>query len=392
MKILDYLIIISLFLGDSFLAIIGWKNFENYSQITAIIPSFYLLLISVICSKSYNSKEYRWHILFIILVFVLYKIVWGKWTHAMLFGNLLIPIFTILWIQDVMKRGNTRGCFNLFIFLMIIEIGLAYFERFTSHLFFPYSLFNPDDINGYADSTFFRSNALLGHPLTNAVAVSLFFSFFIISDIRNKWIWAICLFGSILCFNARAAIIFTIFFFFLYYACQYKISIRSAFMLCIMVICAYYGIIEYGLADRLLEMEISEDDSSTMSRLIIFDVFYHLDWNILFRGINDQLDFIETQLGLAHIENSFIHFTLSLGLLMAIYAYYLIIVILIKSTTHLNLLARLYVICNFFVIINSNNILSCQKTSVALFIVCSYLFFYRRKENLVPDQTELFIS
>ncbi|QDW26924.1 hypothetical protein FFJ24_019725 [Pedobacter sp. KBS0701] len=384
MILLEVLIVVFIFIGNSIFALLGWSTIdENASFLRSIHPVFYLLLLFALLKIDVfiKNKFYWGNTLFIIFIIVLFRLLFQQSISTRLVGNLLIPLLFCFFASELIKKERSRSlCAKWFLFLFIIECCLAIYERISHSLIFPYTLYNADDINGMIDGDgYFRSNSLLGHPLTNALCVMIIFLFISISNLSKKWKAGLLLlaFSALLCFNARFAIIITFVGYGIYFLIRNKIRASTMIAMISGGMAILFFVTYFNLGDRLFAQGIQSDDTSILARFDVFEMLNYIDYSLIFKG--SGLEFVEVKLGLLHIENWILIMIFDLGLLLTVYYAYMITLLSFSFMAGYNKLDKYYTFFIFIIVATSNNSLASQSPAVCFFIASCLFFPYSLK-------------
>ena len=286
-------------------------------------------------------------------------------------SNYLNPLTKARW-------GNLS---KALIYFFVVEIVVAYIERILGSTFVGFGNISMEieKTGSYA----FRSCALWGHPLTNALVVSVIMNYILFSSLRIKYkltLWAFGFF-SLLCFNARAAIILNvlmlvvcvmnIFFF------SKKESDSNRFSLFVGVFLLFVVTIfllsETGLGGRLTHGSL--DDSSVQTRIDIWNVFDVINRDILLYGTdNAGISTIMIQAHLWAMENFWILYVLRFGLVFLIAFIVSYFFFLKKLFSDYKMFDKLMIICAFLMIASTNNSFAYTYQPLLVFLVCSHIF------------------
>ena len=336
MNLLAKLLTFLLFIGPVVLAVMGWPlyGFVEKSKVLYLYPSFYILTIFVFVSflqGKLKDKKYKYALWIVIITFLWYfidKTLGREGNMNVLFHSMALPamyyiFYGLLSEQDV-ERIRIR---NLILYLFTFNGLMAIFERITLSVYYPYDLirlnFGYDLIQ---DEMVFRSAALLGHPLTNALCMSIVMIYILISDIEliKKSILYFIGFFSLFCFNARAAIMISAGTFALY-------TIRPLFRkdtpwtkrffsLLLLVVFVFVGIylLNAGFGGRFEEQGDFSEDGSALARIEVFSIFNQYGianflWGMPYKDVENMALAV---LGMTHIENWFILSTMIVGLVI----------------------------------------------------------------------------
>jgi len=381
MILLEVLIVVFIFLGNSIFALLGWSTIDDTASFyRSIHPVLYLLILySILKFDVLIKNKFYWkNTLFIVFVIVVFRLLFQQSITVRLGGNLLIPLLFAFYASQLIQDERSRKlCAKSFIVLFVIETLLAIYERFSHTLVFPYTLYNAEDINGMIDGDgYFRSNALLGHPLTNALCVSVVFVFVSISNYQKKIKTTLLFlaFASLMCFNARFAIMVTFGGYGIHVLLKNRIKLSSIISLLVAGLFVFFLVVNFNLGDRLLSQGLQSDDSSILARFDVFEMLDYLDYKLIFIG--SGLEFVELKLGMLHIENWILIMIFDLGLLLTIYYAFMIIKLCLLFMKRYSSLDKYYVLGIFMLIASSNNSLASQSPSICFIIACCIFIPY----------------
>lgn len=397
MRILELTIILFVFLGWPICVLFfGWNTIESESVLGKVHPIFYLLLIYTALNirqlLRLRDKFVLHNSVIIFSIIFAYGVVLDRFFFSRLIGGLLVPLLFTFFIHEISKKKSRRLYFNFFISLFVLELLLAIYERFTGTLLFSYALYNPLDINGMVDAGFFRSNSLLGHPLSNALCVSVVLTFVATSELKAKIKYPLLVLGfiALLCFNARFAIVISVLSYVLHYMITNKSKIKGFFVLTILGLVFLFVIINFNLGDRLLGQGIKSDDDSILARLEILKMLDFVDVSLLYKGLG--FEFVEAKLGLLHVENWFLMVLFDTGLLVAIYFVYLIFKIAFLALKNYIIIDKLYIFGVFIVIASSNNSLATQVPALLFLVASSFFFKKSYPSKIYNNEHENFVE
>ena len=243
----------------------------------------------------------------------------------------------------------------------------------------------------YAD--LFRSNALLGHPLTNALITSIIMGFILTSNIKTirKYILYMLGFVALMCFNARGAILlsglsFIAYIFNAIFQKGIKTSTKVATILFVLIsITIIFTMFNEGYGGRFFENDISED-SSILARIEVWSIFSKCSFNDILWGTPDVTKLAMKTLGHMHIENWLILSILLAGIIITIPSILFFIPIFRKSLKEYNKFEKLFLIGICLSIASTNNSLACGIPALSIFFVSSFAFkknnTYRLKKDI----------
>jgi hypothetical protein len=255
---------------------------------------------------------------------------------------------------------------------------LAIYENVYKVNLFPYRdelliLENLEDFD-------FRSSALLGHPLANAMCISTIMGFILVSSFKQNIKFGLLLLGyiAILCFNARGTIIVWTVLGVVFLAkslLQNKTRKTTKFLITIsalfIILLISYLSTKYGLGGRLIHSELMDDSAKT--RLEVFKAFSYIN-NIDFWYGNPSNYFkIMNNLGAGGVENSVIVMIINYGILITIVLIAVLIIWIKKLINHYSFPKILIILLSFVVVGSMSNGLSGPMPWI-FFLLCANSF------------------
>lgn len=293
-------------------------------------------------------------------------------------------ISILLFNSTLTSRKVLRALILLF---FLVECLLAIYERVSSINVFPY--IDEDTIENLADLQF-RSTAILGHPLLNALVVSIIMVSVMISDSKlmiKGWVYTLGL-VAILCFNARAATLIWVLLSLIttFYLLRSKRGrsrtklIVIAFVICVAIGVGYLILVE-GFADRLVNNNANGGlyDSSAKARIDVFAAFDYVKDRDLIFGQSAYYLMITDKLGQAGVENSYIVLILYYGVpafLLFVLSYFFW---LSKYLKNLSTLEKCMLFLGFILLGSANNSLVDQAPWM-FFVLCANSFLPNSKK------------
>ena len=359
---IKYFIYISLFLllflTNSVALKIGIKTVTTYNT-TLLLFTFLILILSkdmkVILS---NSKTELFGILLCIYIF-LWKYFLNQFEQiksSLTF--LFIPIILSLVLENY-NINFRKSIKNLLIFFFLIETSLGIVESLFNFNLFPTIYEQNLYLEGVKGE--FRSESLLGHPLNNALCVSIMSSYILIdySSIYKKIFFVSLGFFSILSFNARAAsIIFTlILVIYLINNFKNKLNLRSLIVTLIIFFSStllfYFLNTNYGIGGRLFNSEIL--DGSSKTRIDVINAFKFINSTVFWFGDSSNYIYVTNKLGAGGVENSLIVLLINYGLIISVLILIFFIFFFRKKIKNLSNVDSLIIFLSFIVLGSTNN-------------------------------------
>jgi hypothetical protein len=316
--------------------------------------------------------------LIVFLVLALIKILLGQNSQiTILFTLILIPLFhsyNLKKLDDFSKNTIHKGI----IVFYIIECILAIYEKVTGGLVFSQKEEELAQLIDFQNFEF-RSQSLLGHPLNNALCVSVIMSYILLSNNRKFYKYSFLLIGflALICFDARAAIIIWILIFLFHF---FKESNKNEVIyLLIGLIISYYIVESFQLGGRLFHSEIL--DGSALARVSVFDAFNFLsDYNFWF-GNGDLYLKITGYLGAGGIENSFVVLVVDFGVVGALILIRFYWNYLSDLMNNLTSYSKFILFAALIILGSSNNGLL-NPMPLFLFITCIFCFPFSRSYKI----------
>ncbi|BCN25935.1 VpsF family polysaccharide biosynthesis protein [Vibrio alfacsensis] len=348
--------------------------------------SYIILLATVFCTLKEGVKvqlqrldtlKASWMLSVILVSFVIvYGLArYGTSGMAYIIDTFLTPLLFLL----LLTRLNADECLrlvSLIAFLLLFNSTIAIVEFISSTRLV--------DVE-FSSFGYFRSSALLTHPLNNALITAgltlLVFNKSRIPSIIYLAITLLAMFafggraalGILLAFSLIASIPYIFGFF------TYGIDIskqRFAVMLCILyfsIIIVGFVLIESGITERIIsKLHI---DGSASARFTVFYLLDQLSPNEWLLGASDNLQSaIELYLGISVIENFIIAWIYKFGLLGMIPLLTMVLLTLYSLSLKSRGLAYFSVLI-FLIVSTSNNSLSTKTPALLLMFSSLYLCF-----------------
>lgn len=320
------------FFGMGVLSFAGYEmGSDAPSTFTKIHPVSYILLFASLINISRlndkaqvfrgvanNIPEYR--LLALIAVIFLYLYLSGNLSSiSFIVDTLLCPVLLSLNFRHYPGRFKWDAR-NLCIRMVLLNSYIAIFERIFSINLFP--------INAYFGDVF-RSTALLGHPLNNALITLVAFLYAAsvpIPLMRKMYIMTVFLTGLI-CFGARGSLYVAVLSLFLFFIIPVFVSksayfkrINKAWIMLLvgtMTALLLYLMLNTTLGERLVQASFY--DSSAEVRTQAFDVInFHDIGSYLFAKSQSEIERMSYYADVEIIENFFIVWMLKFGLIITL--------------------------------------------------------------------------
>lgn len=271
---------------------------------------------------------------------------------------------------------------TIFICFFICETFIASMERIVGSNIFGWQRLEEGAIMDFSDG--FRSSALHGHPLYNALIVSTSMAFILISHINIKLKMALWVLGffSILCFNTRSSIVGNglLLVVFAIYTIWWRNDVPKRdkrflfFMVVIILLVGAMMFITLGFGSRLLEMGLF-DENSAMARIDVFNIFDYYSLEDFLWGMDyTQYEYAMYYAGIEIVENFYIAYILRNGIVFFV-VYILLYFWLIKRLYKgYDCFTKWFTGGAFILIASTNNSLSTLGIALFLFLILIVMF------------------
>lgn len=340
-------------------------------------------------SWTYVERQTLWIILGMIILLLFRYMVDIK---AKLIGHAIILILPALLISAFpikvelsREYFRTRDLVARFLLVFyVVECGISILEFIMrDHLFGWVEPTYAKEILSFGKSEEFRSVALMGAPLNNALVVTVMMLFYLFGQefpMRKKII--LWLFGltAVFCFNARMAIVINL----LGMLCFVAKGVfgkrsegREKYIFLFVVTCIVVFILySYGFGGRLWRIGNLAKDSSIEVRLRLFKYIAKGDWtDYLWGSSSSRLQKeMGTSIRVKIIENFWLQHVFRFGLIATIYFtvfYFRLCGSLLRSYPRFE---KIMISSLFLVLCLSNLSIASQFAPLFLFLLCAYAY------------------
>lgn len=345
---------------------------------------FILLFFVTLITESSRVFNKQFKIEFsLICLFVIYSVFQflHTGTEAIKSGFFFLVVPMLISIVTQLQTDGAKRKATIFILVFFfIQCLLAIYEKSSGFNLFPYK---PTEENEYIilQDWQFRSTALLGHPLMNALCTSTILGFILTGGFSTKFkiLCTALAIIAILCFNARAATLIIALYsgFFIvqnFITQKRKLSSKMGFVLFLLI---GSSVLFYLFSETSLGGRIANDekilDASAQSRLEVMRAFNYLEGFDLSIGNPNLYLPITNALGAAGVENSYIMIIIRYGLIFGV-PLILLLLFYIKTQLKTFRLPEKFIIISAFLIVGSMNNSLANQAPWILFIICSKTF------------------
>ena len=348
---------------------------------------FLLFIFAIIREGKVGSVSFLLPSFLVMAFILLYRMVVENENEGIFFTlkSVIIPLFILgIIVMDLASvRSHSMPAYlskrkKFVITFFCLECLVAFVEKILSSYLFAEGVWGVDE----GVSIGFRSAAFLGHPLQNALCVSIMMSFILTSSsIKPMHKYSLTFLGwlSLLCFNTRSSIL--LWFFLIIMSLLGDIFKKGSFkkkVLSVLLIVIGIGVVLYFLfhlhwGDRLLYGDLM--DGSAMTRINVYDVFdYISDANLWWGTPSDVLWQAQLRANCLVIENSFVMFVLNFGIVFTAVLILLVANIIRKLLKNYSFKSKAFIIVAFLLISNANNALAVSAIPLSVFFLCSVYF------------------
>lgn len=381
MRYIFYLsIIVYLFLTNSVASQLGIITVGTYSSTLVVLLIIVELLKKHLVLFVVNYKN-ECKIIFFALFIIFWKILLGQSDEVKnVIDFFLIPMGLSILVGQQNSR-NKKVIFNIILCFFCVECFMAIAESITKINFFVDKSLDADNLSVFQDKKEgFRSSALLGHPLHNALCVSIIMGFILITPLNNikKLMFVFLGFIALLCFNARGATLLWMFLILIFIIFQFfdktnkktnKIFLLSLVFSALLLISIL--VINYGLGDRLINDSIY--DGSAQTRTNVFSAFNYINNQDLWYGNAKNYVYVMNMLGAGGVENSYIVIIIRHGILLSVFIFILYYFFIAKKIKNQLLFNKIIIFISFILVGSMNNSLSAVNPW-GIFILCVSVF------------------
>lgn len=306
---------------------------------------------------------------------------WGSSGAAYLVDTYLFSVLCLM-LAAHLNRLQCLKLFKLISIIITINCLIAIFEYITkSHVI-------PNPVTGNA---LFRANALMAHPLNNALVTLPVALAVLISPLKRKWRYGMnaIVFLSLIAFATRASLVMysvAVLFIAWSYSFTAKVnnSTRAIYIISTPILIAFLLMIFYfsifltdfgsGISSR------TNVDNSALARTDAIDFFTNLNVSRYFLGAGPSgfSDLISESSTVSVIENFWIQHIVIYGIpmfLVLMYGYTSLIMWISKNSS----IQFKIIVFSFIIAASTNNSLSIKTSALAVFILILYLL--RRLEE-----------
>ena len=305
-----------------------------------IHPGTYLLTLALFCALASRGNPLRAALhqarveplLAINLVVMVVCLIWVVLRHGTSGAAFMVDThwapamgaLALLHFEDARRRQLLR----VLVWFMALNAALALAEFGLQARLIP--LFNQSQATGFATEEYFRSSALLGHPLVNAKLTAALLPMALLLPMRAIWRWGhvVLLLLALLAFGGRSALLSSLLIYGLWALIRLAadglrgrfsyLQLTGGSVLLTLGLAALVAVVALtGLGERIFSGLYLDNSASV--RLRVWSAYDFVNLEQLWLGISArEIDTVALRLGLdpayEAIENGWIYLSLQMGL------------------------------------------------------------------------------
>lgn len=373
-----------------FLCILSWLLFgwiilklpENYSILLNVFCVFLFFCLFFNKIRLIVDKNHEYLIVAGSFVAMVMLFVFGRFYEtSFLYLCLMCPAMILLMAKSVMDEKLLRQLFLFFICLFVFNALISYYERITeSFLLYEGPLLWESSKNEELSSILFRSPALLGHPLQNAMIMAYMMIMVLLFHIKFKYKFLLWFFGflSLFCFNARGSILLSalLFVWYMVFMAKSPNKLLKFVGLCLLFLVLFaflFFLFSTPLAGRLLSGAILEGNGE--ERIRIWYVLGEMNLVDFIIGLTeDDYVLITKSLDLYTAESWLALFIIRMGLPFTIFFVVVYSKLLWNLLPNVEKQRRFFLLFSFFLLASMNNSLAVTATPLIIALLTAPVF------------------
>ncbi|BAV09128.1 hypothetical protein SAMN05421788_101570 [Filimonas lacunae] len=327
-----------------------------------------------------QSKAALYYLYTLTLLFIYLILADTGASLSPLIDTLVVPLVLLICFNSY---GNNvkKDAVHLACVLIMINSFLAIYERIMGVNVFPIQ-----NTYGFV----FRSTALLGHPLNNALYSLAFILYYLVINMSpgKKMIRIGILLIALVCFGARGCLYTAAISILMLYVLPVSVSyndyfkrINKLYAISLVIVCFsvfVYMVLYTSFGERLMEASFFDDSADVRLQAISL-----LDFNsiseMLWAKSQDVVDMISYGAGVDIIENFFVVWILKFGLIFTVILLFALFYFLRNKNSIVNVWIKGLLLILFFVASATNNSLA---TNTQVLFVLVALFSFEKDKGL----------
>jgi hypothetical protein len=373
------------------------------SILEKIHPGGFVAMLALIFQFiSYGSWRYvgkifvnNWGVVVFIvatILLTLYAIFVQKISFTPILDTFSLPIIVFIFFNSSSQKIVSKYAKFLHVFFAINAL-LALYEYVTGNRLTPFvagTIEIDDD---------WRSTALLGHPLGNALITGAYILLLVAKNgagmaLIPRILMLLLQFSAMIAFGARVSLVMTsLFVSFIIMKnmttifigrTRFSLPFLAVIALCIPIIAAgVFALVEIGFFDRLIE-RFSDDKGSANARIAMFQLFNYIPFRDVLLGPDQNL--VETLKGIegveAGIESIWVAFILTYGLVISI-VFFIGLFAFCANVVRRTHTFTIYIFMYFFIVASTSVSLAAKTPAFGMLIIM--LFVLQNKQKMTHN-------
>ncbi|TWR27596.1 hypothetical protein FPZ43_14095 [Mucilaginibacter pallidiroseus] len=380
--------ILILFIDDNILNIVGYHHNDPHANIIfKIHPLAYISVVSLFCyiisfkikvtSIVQNCKVELSAIIFSILL-LMYLIVFNRLAGiSFLIDAIVTPALVSILLFHTPQTYLIRNS-KIIYAAFFINFGLALVEKLLHRAILSQEFLYFEE---------FRSTALYGHPLNNALIMSAIgILLYIYNDkLYIKLLLLLCTVVAVLCFGARGASIGIIggvglSFIIDSFSKKFSYTMKSVLGLFLIFCVGYAIVINTSLGDRILKRSSFKDDKSAQERVKTLSMLDKMTDSQLQWGMTEvETTALMNKTGTRTMENYFVVWVTKFGVYFSIILFIVLLIFMAKQIRHFNKAALLPALFTILFVASINNSLATNTRLLCVLSLCCYSLIKRKE-------------
>ncbi len=376
LKIFKWVIYSALFLecGNLFDFIGYFDGKTDYGFFRGLQPMAYVLIICFFVAKTKIHGVFQWSYLLFLIFISFFNLKTGRNVDMkMMLTGFVLPVLLMNYLINFKREIYCSLAKKAILVFYCSVCLLAIVERLLGTTILVSDMGNADEG--------FRSWALCGHPLANALLVSIAMSFIILSELQYKLELFFLGMVALLCFNTRSSMMYwaaaSIVYYLYLLKSHDKLSRKYFYYLLFAGVAVSVLMLYFGFGNRIINMG-AYDESSAAVRVNIFNIFDYYSLNSFKFGFSAKdIEMIQYRSGIYGmiIENYWLLFLLRFGYIFTAILSGFIFVFMRRNLKGRKTFDVFYIMTAFLLISSTNNSLSTPNNGILLFFVlCSFAF------------------
>jgi hypothetical protein len=377
-----------LFLDDNLLMIIGYPHKDvDASTIFKVHPLFYFTILTfaffIVTGKIKigdlvrNCRAELYLCTFCVIMLAYLFIMDRLYSVSFILDAFLSPAILAILLRNTPIWVLKKYSWSIYL-AFFLNFGLALFEYVTHS-----PILSTDYLAEFSD---FRSTALYGHPLNNALIMSTLgiFLFCTTEKLVLKLIILLVAIASLLCFGARGAIIGIVggvLISIIQSLARYDIKENLKYIAGITAVflAGLLLLLNTSLGQRIVNQGSMTTDNSVLERVRTLNLLSIMDTDQFQWGMNDNaIEVLMHKGGVDIIENGFVVWITRFGIFLSILLFLVLLKFISKQIIFFEKSSLLPILFTFLLVAYTNNALSSRTRAIGVLVLCCFMLSKQR--------------